>query len=61
MEEHQTKIRARGLNSLPYREQRILIEEANESYRTLDSHRDRDDIDRDDAEMLTIKEAGLTA
>jgi hypothetical protein len=53
--------RARGLYKLPVDEQRILIEEANESYRTLASHRDRDDIDRDDADLLTIKEAGLTA
>jgi hypothetical protein len=61
MDEQTAIKRARGLNSLPYHEQRILIEEASESYRTIASHRNLDDLDRDDAELLTIKEAGMTA
>jgi hypothetical protein len=55
------KIIAKGLRKLPEDEQRILIEEAGEKYRTLNSRRRREDIDRDDAELLTIQEAGLTA
>ena len=54
-------IKARGLQALPIDEQWILIEEANGSFRTIDGHKEPDEIFRDKYETAAIKEAGRTA